>query len=168
MPNQHPLRNDLIGRHNPIIYSAGKVWHNRKFEMMRDQYHYNIPTDWIKWGDDVKGDPRIWLHCAKDAAQCDLLILYCEDQNEDQRGAIVEAGIAMGNNKPVYCIGSCKTIKPNATSDVAFTLHPLWHWTTATTIVAGYREACFHWIRHYAPPLFGLDNVEILPIASHG
>lgn len=149
------MRKDSIGTYFPYmrIYSAGKVWHAPKFRELRDNHGYNIIANWIDFTASAEGDFRVWPHCLRDAKNCDLLILYCEDAAEEQRGAIVEAGHAMSAGKPVYCINTCKTLKANEISDVAFTKDPLWHWVKANTLVAGYREACLHYIRNYAVPL---------------
>jgi hypothetical protein len=50
----------------------------------------------------------------------------------------------------------------NDISDVAFTKDPLWHWTKATTLKAGYREASFHFMRNYSVPQIGdlMHNFE--------
>ena len=36
--------------------------------------------------------------------------------NDEQRGALVEIGMAFAFNKPVYAVGTCKTIQPNKIS----------------------------------------------------
>jgi len=145
------MRKDNIQKYFDFtrIYAAGKVWHAPKFREMRDA-GYNVATEWINWGKQAINDPRIREHCLRDATKCDLLIIYCEDENEEQRGAMVEIGHALAAGNPVYCIGKCYTLKPSAISDVAVTHHKLWHWTKATTIKAGYREAVQHYIRNYA------------------
>jgi hypothetical protein len=145
------MRKDNIGEFFDFtrIYSAGKVWHAPLFREMRE-LGYNVATEWINWGSHAKNDVRIWEHCLRDATKCDLLIIYCGDKNEEQRGAMVEIGHAIAAGNPVYCIGTCHTLTPNAISDVAVTHHKLWHWTEATTIKAGYREAVQHFIRNYA------------------
>lgn len=134
------------------IYSAGKVWHAPKFRDLRDNSGYNIIANWIDWGDQANGDSRVWPHCLRDASNCDLLILYSEEQNEEQRGAIMEAGHAMATGKPVYAIGKCKTLQANSISDVAFTNNAKWHWTKHETLKRGYVEACMHYLENYAVP----------------
>ena len=137
------------------IYSAGKVWHAPKFREMRDKHGYNVIANWIEWDERATGDVRIWQHCMRDAANCDLVILYCEGFDEEQRGAIMECGHAIGNGKPVYCINKCKSLTANKISDVAFTQWHKWHWTTAKTIEGGYKEAVMHYIQNYSVPLVG-------------
>jgi len=154
-----------LQHYNPYmrIYSAGKIWHSPDFRDLRDNMGYNITANWIDMGAQADGDERIWPHCLRDAANCDLLILYCGDENEEQRGAIVEAGHAMAAGKPVYAIGKCKTLMANEISDVAFTKDASWHWTRATTLKAGYREACFHFIKNYSVPQIGDLHYSLEP-----
>jgi hypothetical protein len=71
----------------------------------------------------------------------DFVLLYCEDESEEQRGALVEIGMAYGFNKPVYAVGSCRTIKPNNISDVAFTHYKNWTWLDTNDLVEGAKMA---------------------------
>ena len=65
------------------------------------------------------------------------MLLYSGDQSEEQRGALVEIGMAYGMGKRVYAVGRCNSIKPNAISDVAFTHHHLWTWLDTDNLVKG-------------------------------
>jgi hypothetical protein len=67
--------------------------------------------------------------------------MYSEDFNEEQRGALVEIGMAFGFQKPVYAVGRCKTISPNEISDVAFTHFPNWTWLPTNDLVEGAKMA---------------------------
>ena len=69
------------------------------------------------------------------------MLLYCEDFNEEQRGALVEIGMAYGCGKPVYAIGKCASIAPNEISDVAFTHFKNWTWLETTDLVEGADQA---------------------------
>ena len=57
--------------------------------------------------------------CVTEIAEADFLLLYCEP-GEIQKGATIEAGIALGLGKEVRCVGTCETISKT------FIKHPLW------------------------------------------
>ena len=80
------------------VYTAGKVWHQDKFKDLRDNKNYNVKARWIdlKDEDDIVQNHKdeLWKLCYEDFRDCDFVLLYCEDQNEEQRGALVELGMA--------------------------------------------------------------------------
>lgn len=123
------------------FYPAGKVWHAPKFRELRDNYNMNVNARWIDLEDssDIvqnrKGD--LWQMCLEDVRSSDFVLLYSEAFEEEQRGALVEIGMAYGMGKPVYAVGRCKSVSPNAISDVAFTHHPLWKWLDTDNLVQG-------------------------------
>ena len=118
----------------PKIYAAGKVWHNTKFQALRDVHGFDLTSRWIDLGKEGEdpivtfNKPLLWQMCLEDVARADAVVLYCEDPEEEQRGSVMEAGHALALGKPVFCINTCKTFSPCAISDVAFTHHPLWNW----------------------------------------
>jgi hypothetical protein len=109
--------------------------------MLRDTLGLPVQSRWIDLQQDSdivtnrKGD--LWQMCYEDVRDSDFLLLYSENQSEEQRGALVELGMAYGMGKRVYAIGSCNSIKPNAISDVAFTHHHLWKWLDTDNLVKG-------------------------------
>jgi hypothetical protein len=123
------------------FYCASKIWHAPKFQHLRDTLGLPVQARWIdlKDDDDIvknrKGD--LWQLCLEDVTRSDFLLLYSEDWDEEQRGALVELGMAYGAGKRVYAVGRCKSIAPNAISDVAFTHHPLFTWLPTTDLVRG-------------------------------
>lgn len=123
------------------FYTAGKIWHSKKFQMLRDTIGLPVRARWIDLHQDSdivqnrKGD--LWQQCFEDVRDSDFVLLYSEEQSEEQRGALVEVGMAYGMNKRVYAIGSCNSTKPNAISDVAFTHHHLWTWLDTDNLVKG-------------------------------
>jgi hypothetical protein len=118
----------------PKIYAAGKIWHAHIFKALRDVYAFDINSRWIDLGAEGEdpivtyNKPLLWQMCLEDVTAADAVVIYCDDDSEEQRGAVMEAGHAMGLLKPVFCINTCKTFSPCAISDVAFTHHPLWNW----------------------------------------
>ena len=127
------------------VYTAGKVWHQDKFKDLRDNKNYNVKARWIdlKDEDDIVQNHKdeLWKLCYEDVRDCDFVLLYCEDQNEEQRGALVELGMAYGFGKPVYAVGTCKTIQPTKISDVAFTHYKDFHWLPTADLETGYKMA---------------------------
>lgn len=123
------------------FYTAGKIWHAPKFKALRDELLMPVQARWIDLEDESdivknrKGD--LWQLCLEDVTQSDFVLLYCEDFNEEQRGALVEIGMAYGAGKPVYAVGRCKSIAANEISDVAFTHHKLWTWLNTDKLHIG-------------------------------
>ena len=127
------------------VYTAGKIWHAPKFQYLRDVLGYDVNARWIDLEDSNwivrKRKDILWQICYEDVRDCDFVLLYCEDANEEQRGALVELGMAYGFGKSVYAVGSCKTIQPNKISDVAFTHYPKFHWLPTSDLVEGAKMA---------------------------
>lgn len=123
------------------FYVAGKVWLAPKFQHLRDTVGLPVRSRWIDLGQDSdivqnrKGD--LWQMCYEDVRDSDFVLLYSEDMAEEQRGALVEVGMAYGMGKRVYAIGKCNSICPNGISDVAFTHHHLWTWLDTDNLVKG-------------------------------
>lgn len=123
------------------FYTAGKIWHAPKFQFLRDTLGLPVQARWIDLDNDsnfVKHcKDQLWQQCLEDVTQSDFLLLYSEDQSEEQRGALVELGMAFGSEKRVYAVGKCHSIAPNAISDVAFTHHSLFTWLPTDDLVQG-------------------------------
>lgn len=123
------------------FYTAGKTWHAPKFKRLRDDFAMPVLSRWIDLGQDSdivknrKGD--LWEMCREDVSASDFVLLYSENFEEEQRGALVEIGMAIALNKPIYAVGHCKSIVANEKSDVAFTHHSLWTWVPEMNLVRG-------------------------------
>ena len=127
------------------VYTAGKIWHAPKFQYLRDVLGYDVNARWIDLDDNNwivrKRKDILWQICYEDVRDCDFVLLYCEDMSEEQRGALVEIGMAYAFQKPVYAVGTCKTIQPNKISDVAFTHFEGFHWLPESDLLKGFRMA---------------------------
>lgn len=123
------------------FYVAGKIWHDDKFKMLRDTMDLPVRARWIDLSQDdpivMHNKSLLWQMCYEDVRDSDFVLLYSEEESEEQRGALVEVGMAYGMGKPVYAVGKCRSIKPNAISDVAFTHHHLWTWLNTDNLVKG-------------------------------
>ena len=130
------------------FYTAGKIWHAPKFQHLRDALGLPVNARWIDLDAlhplvvHRKGD--LWQMCLEDVTSSDFLLLYSEDTAEEQRGALVEIGMALAAGKRVYAVGRCKSITPTAISDVAFTHHPLWTWLDTDNLQKGAMLALAH------------------------
>jgi len=121
---------------SPKIYSASKIWHAEKWVHARDVMGYNIISGWIDIPCGTPEDPtgaklltpeekrQLWLDCAREVVEADMVIVYAEE-DEVQRGVLVEIGGALSAGTPVYLIGNCESFRPVGHSDAAYANHPL-------------------------------------------
>ena len=120
---------------NPSIYIAGKVWHAPEFQAMRPKF--NIISRWIDLDNEsdlvLNRKNELWQMCLEDSTKADMMVVWCGDFEEEQRGVLVEMGHAIAAGKPVFIFNTCKTFEPNGISDCAFTHHPLVYWFKAPT-----------------------------------
>ena len=128
------------------FYTAGKVKHAEKFRKLRDDLLLPVCASWIDLPSvfDIK---TVWPTCYEDVRHSNFVLLYCETFEEELRGALVEIGMAFGMNKPVYAINTCKSLKVDAVSDVAFTHYKLWNWLESKTLHRGALEAMALYIK---------------------
>lgn len=123
------------------FYTAGKIWHADKFRFLRDTVGLDVQARWIDLDNESdlvqNRKDLLWQMCYEDVRDSDFVLLYSEEQSEEQRGALVEIGMAYGMGKPVYALGKCGSICLNGISDVAFTHHHLWTWLEPMNLVKG-------------------------------
>ena len=102
------------------IYIASQTKHAEKWLELR-KVGLNIVATWIdEAGAGASPDlTDLSSRCIFEATQADWLILYCETE-DFLKGALLEAGAALGAGVPVICVGNCKSISPT------FEHHPLW------------------------------------------
>ena len=153
--------------YNPKIYSASKIWHNIKWCVMRDRYGFDITARWINEECGSFSNPtgakqftpaekvELWKECHKDVSDADMVICYAEERDE-LRGAVMEMGICMGQNKPIYIIGDCPFFRGNDRSDAAYMHHPLMHRIEVTKFddgsyhyLEGYQNSVKHYLANY-------------------
>lgn len=109
---------------NPTVYAAGKIWHAPIFRSLRGQF--NINSRWIDYDENhwvVQRKNILWQRCLEDSTSADIMVIYCDKMDEQQRGVLVEAGQALAAGKYVYLINSCVSFEACGASDVAFTCH---------------------------------------------
>lgn len=110
------------------IYIASKTRHAPKWRALRCQVrqHFRIVSSWLDWPAHRAGDALLWQLCLTEVAAADALILYSQP-GEIHKGALVEAGMALGLGRPVLQVGQCASVLPGDDSDASFTQHPQWH-----------------------------------------
>jgi len=110
----------------PLIYTASKTCHAAKWLALRAS-GVDINSTWIDEAGEGQSTDLSDLaeRCIKEAAQCDFLLLYCEP-HEVLKGALFEAGAALGAGRIVVCVGTC------ANWSDTFAKHP--NWTFAKSI----------------------------------
>lgn len=135
------------------FYTAGKTWHATTFAMLRDIIGYPVKARWIDLDPEsdlvLNRKNDLWQLCFEDVRDSNFVLMYSADSEEEQRGALVEIGMAYGLNKPVYAINKCKSFMANEISDVAFTHHHLWNWVPEFTLAKGAAWATAHYMKHY-------------------
>lgn len=121
------------------FYTAGKIWHADKFQHLRDNVGLPVRARWIDLKEDdpivLNEKGKLWQMCLEDVRDSNYVFLYSGAIDEEQRGALVEVGMALSLGKRVYAYGKCKSIQASPISDAAFTHHPLWHWIDAENYV---------------------------------
>lgn len=129
------------------FYTAGKIWHAPKFQALRDRLGLPVLARWIDLDNERDAHfienckDELWRLCYEDVRDSDFVLLYSEDEAEEQRGALVEVGMAYGMEKPVYALGRCRSLMANAISDVAFTHFANWNWLNADTLEGAAMQA---------------------------
>jgi nucleoside 2-deoxyribosyltransferase len=135
------------------FYTAGKTWQAVKFAMLRDIMGYPVKARWIDLNQEselvLNRKDILWEWCFEDVRDSNFVLLFSEQEDEEQRGALVEVGMAFGLNKPVYAINKCKSLKANDISDVAFTHFHLWNWVPETSLQKGAAWATAHYMKTY-------------------
>lgn len=97
------------------IYTASKVKHAVLWKALRSA-GFNINSTWIDLEGEIKDKPSHWITCIAEARDADIVLLYVE-HGEEHKGAMVEAGAALGAGKHVVYVGpddfSSSTHHPN-------------------------------------------------------
>lgn len=87
------------------IYIASKTKHAPRWRALREQ-GVNIISTWIDEAGpgESKCLTDLWTRCIREAATCDLLIVY-QEPNEILKGAFIEVGAALAAGLHVYAVG---------------------------------------------------------------
>lgn len=137
------------------FYTAGKIHHATSFRFLRDGYGLPVRARWIDLEDDSdivqNHKDELWQMCYEDVRDSTFLLLYSRDFEEEQRGALVEIGMAFGMGKRVYSIGKCKSITASPISDAAFTHHKLFHQLPTENLWEGAKLALGHELQFLKP-----------------
>lgn len=100
---------------NPVLYVASRASVPERSAMwraLRDGKGWRIIASWIdEAGEGETADlGELWVRIEGEIRRCDGLILYAEPGDFPLKGALVEAGIAIGAGKPVAVVLSDPSI----------------------------------------------------------
>lgn len=101
------------------VYTASKTAHADKWRALRSR-GVNVISTWI----DEAGAGEtlcftdLWIRCVREASTADIVMLYRE-AGEVLKGALVEAGAALGNGRAVWLVGD------GTGASYSFQAHPL-------------------------------------------
>lgn len=149
---------------------------------MRDNHGFNVNARWINFPCGAKGDNSqavqftdaqksvLWQECLEDVSTSDMCIFYGENDDQ-QRGALVEFGMAIMAGKPIYVIGDCPSFVPVNHSDAAYMHHPLVHRLFTSKFadgsydyVNGYKMAAIHYREKYHTPKRVFERTPFLNV----
>lgn len=105
------------------IPERGQMWRD-----IRDQSIATITSTWID--EDGEGQTadmsELWWRISEEIAQSDKLVLYAENDDFPLKGALIEAGIALGMGKPVVvCLPGVPVFEPSMRPIGSWIKHPL-------------------------------------------
>jgi hypothetical protein len=103
--------------YRPRVYTASKIHHYTLWRKMKEDPDWNF-VDWTaswvehkdigKENDGEAIDDRVfrhaWIANINDVRDSDFVLLYCGKEN-GLKGALIEAGAAIGMNCPVVAVG---------------------------------------------------------------
>lgn len=103
----------------PTIYTASKTRHAPMWRQLRAT-GWRVIATWIDYadGDSVTDWQRLWLSCAREAAEANVTLVYVE-RGDELRGAYVEMGVAIANQRRVILVNPDKVRVTDAVN------HPL-------------------------------------------
>jgi hypothetical protein len=103
------------------IYFASKTKHAPRWQALRDAGVTTTST-WIDEAGEGQTENYTELseRCVSEIFRSRAVLLYCEP-GEILKGALVEVGIALASDTPVFCVGQCDTLSR------VFRRHILWH-----------------------------------------
>jgi Nucleoside 2-deoxyribosyltransferase len=92
------------------VYCASKSKHHLWWATLRAA-GIPITATWVDWdhNENPNGEPsndawrKHWSGCIEQARDCDILLVYCGPE-ENQNGAFLEIGSALGAGKTVYLV----------------------------------------------------------------
>ncbi len=92
------------------VYGASKLSHSQMWIELRKRYpRIHFTARWPFFTgileDTEEQAKHFWLDDEADIRQADCVIVYADSEAEKLRGALVEAGIAIGLGKKVFVVG---------------------------------------------------------------
>lgn len=98
----------------PTIYTASKIHNAALFRTLRMNYpEFEFTARWIDL-DQHEGTAttldfrRFWIIDVADVCRSDFVLVYANTSDEPLRGALVEAGVAIGRGIHVLAVGDAR------------------------------------------------------------
>ena len=113
------------------VYLAASAPNGPALRYLTTTHDLPVHASWLNHEgpipDGIEG-ARFWQTCIAEAVTASALLLVLPSPEDRPRGALIEAGAALGAGVPVIMCGRCDDLTPSTTgSDIAFAKHPNWH-----------------------------------------
>jgi hypothetical protein len=118
------------------------MWLEMKTEIL-ELYNMNVISSWIHEAEEGQTSDYedLTLRCFRELIDCDFVILFSNDDEEFLKGALMEVGAALVQNKPVFYIGP-----PNQVSiSRVFRKHPYWFDLVHSSVVPNFSSEFTHY-----------------------
>lgn len=95
----------------PAVYVASRASNPARPAMwrkLRDEFGFKIISSWIdEAGDGETADfAELWKRITAEIARCDMLVFYAHADDFPLKGALIEVGMALAMQKPVWVFGN--------------------------------------------------------------
>lgn len=98
------------------VYTAAKLHRGKELkDFFRGSSYVILHARWLKHieigtPDNEENAKYFWQEDVEDVLTCDVLLVYAGPQGNDiLRGALVEVGVALAANKPVFIVGESES-----------------------------------------------------------
>lgn len=109
----------------PAIYVSSRASIPERLEMWHNfrKIGANIISTWIDEADDqtTVSSPDLWSRIQAEIISCHRFVFYAEPTDFPVKGALVEVGMAIAYNKPIWVLGHNLDVEP-------LTYRPLGSW----------------------------------------
>lgn len=113
---------------NLKLYIASRVHHARRWQHLRDIDGVHVTSSWIDCaGPDESGDMGVhWCKITVDISNSNALLLYAEPDDFPLKGALIEAGYALGCRIPIVVVLPGVELEPRNMRPIgSWIQHPL-------------------------------------------
>jgi hypothetical protein len=105
------------------LYVSSRVIHAAMWRGLRKNHNWPIRSSWIDQAGpgETPDMSQHWATIVGEILQSDALLLYFQPDDFPLKGALVECGVALAYNRPVF-------IMPTSTAIVPVTYRPIGSW----------------------------------------